>query len=266
MITRATVLGDYLRARRGLIAPEAVGIPSEPGRRVTGLRRSEVAALAGVSENYYLRLEQGRDQRPSEQVLGALARALQLDAFATEYLFRIAYSELSAEDVPSPPDESLLELLTHWRHNAAFVTDGNHDIVASNDLAGKVGRGFLDVGQNNVVAYFSRHTQEVAIDWEESAVHLVAALRFHSDPLSPRLRQIVDELSATSPLFASLWPRHDAWPLADGVARHAVEGFGLVDLHYQNLAIPGRPGHVLTTIFAEPNTPGVAVLAYLAAQ
>lgn len=266
MVTRATVLGEYLRARRGLVAPGDVGIPVDTGRKVTGLRRSEVAELAGVSENYYLRLEQGRDQRPSEQVLGALARALRLDHYATEYVFRIAYSELSSEETRSAPDESLLELLNHWRQNPAYITDGNHDIVASNALAGKVGRGFLDVGRNNVVAYFSDHTQEVAIDWEESAAHVAAALRFHSDPLSPRLQQIVAELSAASPVFATLWPRHDAWPLADGIARHAVDGFGLVDLHYQNLAIPGRPGHVLTTIFAEPNTPGVAVLAYLAAQ
>ncbi|MFK3672014.1 helix-turn-helix domain-containing protein [Leifsonia aquatica] len=264
MVTRATVLGEYLRARRGLVAPEDVGIAVDPGRKVTGLRRSEVAELAGVSENYYLRLEQGRDQRPSEQVLGALARALRLDHYATEYVFRIAYGELSDQDAPDVPDDSLLELLNHWRQNPAYITDGNHDIVASNALAGKVGRGFLDAGRNNVVAFFSDHTQEVAIEWEESAAHLVAALRFHSDPLSPRRQQIVDELTATSPVFARLWPRHDAWPLADGIARHAVDGFGLVDLRYQNLAIPGRPGHVLTTIFAEPNTPGVAVLAYLA--
>lgn len=266
MVTQASVLGDYLRARRGLVSPESVGIVPELGRRVAGLRRSEVAALAGVSENYYLRLEQGRDQRPSEQVLGALCRALQLDHFASEYLFRIAYTNLSSTQPPSGEDESLIALLAHWRHTAAYITDGNHDIVASNVLAQRVGGGFLDVGQNNVVAYFSDHTQDIADHWDESAAHMAAALRFHSNPLSPRLQEIVEELSSSSPVFAKLWPRHDAWPLADGVARHSFDGFGLIDLHYQNLAIPGQPGHVLTTIFAEQNTPGAAVLAYLAAQ
>jgi transcriptional regulator with XRE-family HTH domain len=266
MVTRASALGEYLRARRGLILPESIGIDPASRRKVTGLRRSEVAEAAGVSENYYLRLEQGRDQRPSEQVLGALGRALQLDRFAIEYMFRIAYGEHPPSTPAAGADESLAALLDHWQHTAAYITDDNHDIVASNALARSIGRGFLDVGHNSVVGFFSDHTREIAVDWEASAAQMTAALRFHSDPLSARLRELVEELTALSPTFARLWPRHDAWPLADGVTQATFTGFGVVDLHYQNLEIPGRPGHVLTTIFAEPNTPGVAVLAYLAAQ
>lgn len=265
MITRASVLGDYLRARRGLVSPESIGLAADPGRKVPGLRRSEVALAAGVSENYYLRLEQGRDQRPSEQVLLALARALQLDHYAIEYMFRVAYGEYPPAPA-SEPDESLVALLEHWRHTAAYITDGNHDIVAANDMALRIGRGFLDVGQNNVVSYFSDHMRTIAKDWETSAAHMTASLRYHSDPLSPRLQQIVGELSAASPTFARLWARHDAWPQADGVTQAMFDGFGVVDLQYQNLEVPGRPGHVLRTTFAPPNTPGAAVLAYLAAQ
>lgn len=266
MVTRVSALGEYLRARRGLIAPESAGVAAEPGRRVTGLRRSEVAALAGVSENYYLRLEQGRDQRPSEQVLGALARALQLDRYATEYLFRVAYDEPEADEAVVVPDESVIELLTHWNRNPTYITDGNHDIVASNALARRVGAGAFEVGGNTIVAFFGERGREAAVDWEASAPHMAATLRYHSHPDDPRLQQIVAELTASSPVFAEVWPRHDAWPLAGGTSRYPVEGFGLVELRHQNLAIPGRVGHQLTTIFAEPGTPGVAVLAYLAAQ
>ena len=266
MVTRTSVLGEYLRARRALIAPESIGIVPASNRKVAGLRRSEVADAAGVSEDYYLRLEQGRDQRPSEQVLLALGRALQLDHFAVEYMFRIAYAQHSPSDSVAGPDESLLALLDHWRHTAAYITDGNHDIVASNALARRIGRGFLDVGQNNVVGFFSDHTREIAVDWEESAAHMAAALRFHSDPLSPRLQQLVGELSAMSPTFSTLWPRHDAWPLADGIAQASFDGFGVVEFNVQNLEVPGRPGYVLTTTFAAPNTAGAAVLAYFAAQ
>ncbi|GAA2052348.1 helix-turn-helix domain-containing protein [Leifsonia soli] len=266
MVTRASALGEYLRARRAVTPPESLGIVRASNRKVSGLRRSEVAAAAGVSENYYLRLEQGRDQRPSEQVLSALGRALRLDHFAMDYLFRIAYAEDSPANPVTGPDESLLALLDHWKHTAAYITDGNHDIVASNVLARRIGRGLLDVGQNNVVSFFLDRSRAGADDDEESAIHLAAALRFHSHPLDPRLHQVVDELSALSPVFARVWPRHDAWPLADGVTQASFDGFGVVDLTFQNLEIPGRPGYVLTTTFAPPNTPGAAVLAYLAAQ
>ncbi|MGA1837918.1 helix-turn-helix transcriptional regulator [Herbiconiux sp. 11R-BC] len=267
MAIGASALGEYLRARRGLVQPADAGIVPEPGRRVSGLRRREVAELAGVSADYYLRLEQGRDQRPSEQVLTAIGRALQLDPHAMEYMFRLAYGP-GADEPPrsAAPGEDLLALLEHWADTPAYITDGNHDIVASNALAHRIGHGFLDVGGNNVVAFFDAHTRAVADDWENSAAQLAAALRFDSDPASPRLAEIVSQLTAADPEFERVWRRHDARPLSDGVAQHYLEGFGSFPLRFQNLTIPGYPGYILTTMFAEPDTVGVAVLAYLAAQ
>lgn len=101
-MSRNNLLGDYLRARRELVAPESVGLPHHGVRRVPGLRREEVAMLAGISSDYYLRLEQGRDHNPSIQVLEALARVLQLDQAATDYLLGLATpSPVTGHAVPS---------------------------------------------------------------------------------------------------------------------------------------------------------------------
>lgn len=224
--------------------------------------------LAGVSEDYYLRLEQGRDQRPSEEVLRSLGRALRLDEYALEYLFRLAYDVELFQEHPAPSlsHQAKLDLLAHFTDTGAYVTDGNRDIVASNTLARRIGEGFLDAGGNDLIAFFDDHTRAIAPGWEAGAAVMIAALRFNSDPNSPRLHEIVEELSARSPLFARLWPRQDARPLANGVARALIDGFGEVDLYYQHLAISDWPGHLLTTIFGQPGTRGPAILAYLAAK
>jgi transcriptional regulator with XRE-family HTH domain len=276
MITRAAALGRYLTTRRGLVRPEDAGLPHEDGRRVSGLRRTEVAVLADVSADYYLRLEQGRDQRPSEAVLAGIGRALRLDEHAMDYLFRLAYDVdlFPAEQLPSDaqqpssagrpvPDTTLLD---HWSDTGAYITDGNRDIVASNALARRVGGGLLDVGQNDVLGYFDDRIRTLAPQWEAYAPNVVAALRYTSDPSSPRLQEIVDELTRRSPLFTRLWARHDARPLAGAPLRASIDGFGTVELQYQHLVVPDWPGHQLTTIFAEPGTPGSAVLAYLAVR
>ena len=265
-VTRARALGDYLRARRYLVSPSAQGIVPEPGRKVAGLRRSEVAQLAGVSEQYYLRLEQGRDQRPSDQVLTALGRALQLDEYALDYMFRVACATDEPLGEETAPYESMNELLKHWRHSAAYIIDGNHDIVASNALAGLIGNGMLTVGGNSIVTYFSQRVQRITVEWDEAVVNMVAAFRYHSDPLSPRLQEIVAELTRVSPTFAELWPRHDAWPVESGQTQVHLEAFGSFDVQFQTLVIPGRPRHVLTLVFVLPETPAAAAFAYLAAR
>src|SRR3954454_7917786 len=132
-----TPLGEYLRARRALVRPEDVGFPPGPRRRVAGLRREELAMLAGISPNYYLRLEQGRDRRPSPQVIDALARALQLDADATAFLHSLSRPE--AETRERPPREhvpaSIEWLIGSWRNTPAFVHDRHMTILAANRLA-----------------------------------------------------------------------------------------------------------------------------------
>jgi len=263
-----SMLGHYLRARRGLVQPEDVGVAREPNRRVSGLRREEVAVLAGISPDYYLRLEQGHDHQPSAQVLRALGRALALDDDAVVYLNRLARPDPArgrrrATDITL--DQSIATLLAQWSHTPAHIIDRNQDIVMSNPLAIALGGEFLDAGGNVILKVFEPELREVSPDWQRLAADSVAALRFHSDPDDPRLQEIVGDLSVRFGEFRELWGRHDARPFTSGRANVRIDGVGLVELCFQNLAVPGDTGHSLTTFFAEPGTPGTAAIAYLAA-
>ena len=143
MSTTASALGDFLRARREQIRPDVVGLRSGPRRRVPGLRREELAMLAGISVDYYLRLEQGRDQHPSAQVLDALARALRLDLKATEHLHRLA--GLRAARSPRPVAETAadgLDQLIDQISLPAIVTNRYQDVLATNAIARALSPGF----------------------------------------------------------------------------------------------------------------------------
>jgi transcriptional regulator with XRE-family HTH domain len=132
-------IGEYLRARRELVRPEDIGVPDiSARRRVHGLRREEVAMLAGVSSDYYVRLEQGRDQHPSPQVLDALARALQLDDAATAHLHRLATPPARRRRKTPPPEKvpaGILGLIASWSQSPAYVFGRYMDVLAVNTLA-----------------------------------------------------------------------------------------------------------------------------------
>ena len=133
----STALGDYLRARRGLLHPEDVGLPNLGRRRVPGLRREELAMLAGISSNYYQRLEQGRSHRPSAQVIDALARALQLEEGAAAHLHAIS-GTTSARHRPQERERvpaSIEQLMASWPGTPAFVQNRYMDVLAANALA-----------------------------------------------------------------------------------------------------------------------------------
>lgn len=268
MANASSPLGDFLRARRARVQPEDVGLARDPNRRVTGLRREEVAALAGISPDYYLRLEQGHDHLPSAQVLRSLGRALSLDDDAHDYLRRIArpaspHALHPTRDITA--DASIVGLLAQWSHTPAHIIDRNQDIVISNPMANALGGGSMDVGGNVILAVFEPSLRHLTPEWETLAADCVAALRFHADPDDPRLREIVGTLSQRFVEFRELWARYDVRPFTNGRARSHIEGVGIVDLCFQNLAVPGNAGYSLTTFFAEPGTPGTAAIAYLAA-
>lgn len=256
-------LASFLVARRAQVQPEDVGLPRDPGRRVEGLRRPEVAELAGISVDYYLRLEQGRDRQPSTQVITALARALKLDANGVEYLHRIAADSRPAARSVTLPSE-VTQFLNQWEHAPAYVSEAHHDVVAVNAAARLLAPTTLIVGRNILMDVFEWDVPAGGeAHWEETARRLVAALRFDANPHSERLQEIVGTLSVSSRAFRRMWAEHDARPQTTGVGAHRIDGNGWVELHWLTFDVPGVPGHHLTTFYGDPGSEGEAALARL---
>ena len=262
-------LADYLKIRRERLQPEDVGLVAGPTRRrVPGLRREEVAVLAGISTDYYLRLEQGRDLRPSPQVLDALARALQLDDAATTYLHRLASppnapAAIDAGDVVS---DSTVALINSWSSTAAVVHNRYIDCLTANSLATALNPNFR-AGVNSVIALLSDPSErEFHVGWEGLASRSVAGLRLAADtyPDDTRLDDLVTQGAASSVLFRELWDRQDVGPIGSGVhvLRHPL--VGEIVLNYQRLALADTDGQSLFTYFAEPGTPSAKAMEQLA--
>ena len=264
-----SALAEYLRARRKLTTPEAVGLPREPTRRVTGLRRSEVAQLAGISVDYYVRLEQGRDRQPSDQVLFCLARALRLNEHERSYLLRLASAapaKLTPLHVPSPirgDDDLVTTFLDSWSCTPAFVADRNQDIIESNALARRLLDGGLEPGQNVVLQIFRDVVRDADPDWVGTATRHLAALRYWSDPQDPRLRQLLGTLGTMASDFASMWARYDAYPLTHGHLHVPAAGRGILELRSLTFSVPGAIGTTVTTVFADDGSPGREALQSL---
>lgn len=263
-------VGAFLRARREEMQPEDVGLTRGPHRRVPGLRREEVARLAGISAEYYLRLEQGRDHQPSAQVLTALATALRLTADGLQYLHRLAYP---LPNLPEPdaagrevPDD-VLELLGQWSATPAYVSDRNQDVLAANAMATAVAPGYLEPGVNLVAQVFGQALRAPYFeDWEDTAATLVASLRYHGDLTSPRLQELIGELSICSEDFRRLWATHDARPMTSGRTPTYVDPLGWVNFRWQTFDVPGRIGQRLTVYFGEAGSPEATAIAYLSAR
>ncbi|ADP82043.1 helix-turn-helix domain-containing protein [Pseudofrankia inefficax] len=262
-------LGEYLRARRALVTPEQAGIPQLGARRVPGLRREEVAMLAGISADYYLRLEQGRDRGPSTQVLESLARVLRLDAAGLEYLLGLAHGrprrprrrERRREAVPENI-HALLDAVTF----PAFVESRYFDILAANPLAAVLSPRFV-VGRNRVRDFFLEPAErDFYPDWENSARGIIAGFRASvgSDLDDPRFVEIVGELSLASDLFRTLWARQDV-VRREGTTMtvHHPEA-GALTLYREKLPLPGTAGQVLALWHAPAGSPAAEKLALLA--
>ncbi|MFJ3440653.1 helix-turn-helix transcriptional regulator [Streptomyces sp. NPDC086081] len=233
-------LGRYLRARRELITPEQAGIPPGGNRRVPGLRREEVALLAGISPDYYLRLERGRDTNPSPQVLEALARVLRLDEVERTYLLGLAAGRPRAprrkrpEHVPA----RVHQLLAHL-HIPAFVEGRAFDVLASNPLAVALSPR-LRPGQNRLRSLFlDPEEQAFHQDWAQAAAGIVAALRttIGDDLDNPRFVELVGELALSSQRFRTLWARHDVRNLDGGTTTVHHPVVGELRLHRDKLPI-----------------------------
>lgn len=216
------MLGGYLSAQRARVRPDQVGLPAGNNRRVPGLRRSEVALLAGISADYYLRLEQGRDRRPSQQILEALAHVFGLDPTGTAYL--LSLTEQSATRSRRRPrreivPEGISKLLTSLQL-PAFVEGRYLDVLAANPLATALSPR-LAIGENRVRAVFlDPDEQALYPDWDDTTARLVAGFRrsVGTDTGDARFINLVGELSLTSDRFRILWAQHDVqarqnWPI-----------------------------------------------------
>ena len=210
------VLGGYLRARRAQVTPDQAGLPPGGTRRVAGLRRSEVAFLAGISVEYYLRLEQGRDRRPSPQVLEALARVLRLDPAGARYLVSLAEVSTKSSGRRRPVEsvpEGTRRLLSALRL-PAFVEGRFFDVLAANPLAAALSPR-MAAGNNRLLAMFlDPEEQALYPDWEDTTARLVAGFRRSIGPNTndSRAVELVGELSIGSSRFRELWAKHDVYP------------------------------------------------------
>jgi transcriptional regulator with XRE-family HTH domain len=259
-------VGRYVRARRDVVQPEDVGLTRQPGRRVPGLRREEVAELAGISAEYYLRIEQGRIGRPSEQVLTALARALRLDDESIAHLDRLVSGRPHRPHVPDAgAAERIARTLSRWYRTPAYISDPHRDIVAANALATALGHGGLAIGSNQIAGLFNDRMKSTLREWEEMTRSAVATLRRDAHPDSPRLAELVTELSA-DPDFVRIWGRHDVSGPEDTTFHIVIEGFGDVAIDAHNFAVRSLPGYQLTVLSAGPGGMAETLFAGLAAS
>ena len=267
-MTAAGPLGDYLRARRDRLQPSDVGLVVGAGaRRVPGLRREEVAVLAGISTDYYLRLEQGRDARPSDQVLDALARALRLDAVATDYLHALARpADAGAAEQGDVVHDATRWLIDSWPLTAAVVHSRYVDVLASNRLARRLNPNFRS-GVNSVLSLFEDPAERrFHDDWEALAARSVALLRATAEARTgdTRLEALVAAGAAGSAMFRELWERQDVRRVGDGVHVLHHPLVGELRLVFVRLGLVGTDGQSLFLYYAEPGSPSAAAMERLA--
>ena len=265
MAPRANALGDYLRARREQVRPEQVGLVAGTRRRVPGLRREELATLAGISSAYYLRLEQGRDTHPSAQVVDALARALQLDVASTEHLHRLA--SRAGTRWPQPGVETVaygLDQLIDQFSMPAIVASRCQDVLAANPCARALSPGFAP-GQNFLRwRILEPAARELYVNWDEATEVAVSGLRevagSHLD--DPRVRALIDELSAASPRFCELWARADVGYRL-GIIHMRHPRVGDLYLRRARLNVPHSDGQHLLVYHAAPGSQSASALEEL---
>lgn len=268
MTEASNLLGDYIRARRERVTPEQVGIPVLGVRRVPGLRREEVAMLAGISVDYYLRLEQGRDRNPSAQVLESLARVLRLDDDATAYLLRLGAGEprrrrrRPRKEVVAPGITKLVTTLPL----PAFVESRYLDILAANALATALSPRIAPGANRLRDVFLDPAEQALHPDWEKATAVMVAGFRnsVGSDTDDPRFIELVGELSLASPRFSRLWARHDV-RVCEGAPVHIDHPqVGGLRLNVERLGAGGTTGQKLVIYHPDPGSDSADKLALLA--
>ena len=272
---------DFLTTRRARITPEQAGLlPGGGRRRVPGLRREEVAVLAGVSTDWYTRLEKGHIAGVSEDVLEAVARALRLDEAERTYLFDLARAATAKHRTPPRRGKGQLPPRVQWMldsmtGSAAFVANGRLDVLATNTLGWALHWPLFDGPRRPVnfarFQFLDPRAHDYYPDWEGATAISVALLRAEAGrrPHDASLRELVGELSTVSEEFRTRWAAHDVRIHHDGVKHFHHPVVGALELTYCTLELPGGDPDLRLTIYtAEPGTPsedGLRLLASWAA-
>jgi transcriptional regulator with XRE-family HTH domain len=265
---------EFLTSRRAKLKAADVGLPDYGTRRVPGLRREEVAVLAGVSVPYYTRLERGDLAGASDSVLDALARALQLDDAERAHLFDLARA---AQPIAPPPRRrpakhrirpSVQQLLDALTGAAAHIGNERLDILAANPLGRALYPQMLDGHERPNAARFvflDPRARDFYIDWDRTARDIVATLRSAAgrNPYDRDLTDLVGELSTRSEEFRQHWARHDVRFHISGIKRFHHPHVGELQLNYERLDVVFDTGLTIFTYTADPGTPSADALSLL---
>ncbi|MFE6254712.1 helix-turn-helix transcriptional regulator [Agromyces sp. NPDC057865] len=266
---------EFLSSRRARLTPEQAGLPAYGGnRRVKGLRREEVAMLAGVSVDYYVRLERGNLGGASDSVLDALATTLQLDDAERQYLHDLARA--SGPGLTRGPKlkpsvrPAVLQVLDAFADAPAWVRNGRHDILAANRLARALYSPVFDDPRRPVnttrFAYLNPAAKEFWRDYDQVTHDAAAMLRMEAgrNPHDPELIRLVGELSTQSELFRERWASRDVKFHRSGRKRLHHPVVGDLDLDYESMDLPSEPGLVLNVYTAPVGSPSADAIKLLA--
>lgn len=266
---------EFLSSRRARITPEQAGLPMYGGnRRVKGLRREEVALLAGVSVDYYVRLERGNLAGASESVLEALGRALQLDEAEQSHLYALAREadpaprrRRAASQQLRPVFQQILDAITDA---PAWVRNGRHDLLAANRMALALYAPMLAnprrPANNARFVYLDPASKDFFPDWERAADDIAAILRSEAgrNPHDKALTELIGELSTRSETFRTRWAAHNVRFHRTGVKKLHHPVVGDLDLNFEAMEFPSAPGLTLLVYTADPGTPTADALKLLA--
>ncbi|MFJ5955438.1 helix-turn-helix domain-containing protein [Paenarthrobacter sp. NPDC092416] len=278
-MSNGSELGEFLRVRRAALQPEDVGLRNYGVRRVPGLRREELAMLAGVSNTYYTRLEQGISTNASEAVIDAIARALNLNTDERLHLFNLARpGTKSKRRAASRSDRARIgtvRLINSMGSTPAVVLGRRSEVLAWNNLGHKLVAGHLAFDSPNDPAerpnmtkmlFLDEHTRALYMNWPEEAARAVSSLRLlaGATPNDQELTAVVGELTLKSPEFAKLWAKHPVQNCMSGLKMMHHPEVGTLELNFEVLAQPDESGHRILMYAADEGSPAASGLRLLA--
>lgn len=259
-------LGAYLRGRREAVEPESLGL-ARGQRRVAGLRREEVATFAGVSIDYYTRLEQGRETSPSPQLLDALCRVFRLSEDERLHLYRLAGADVVQERSPLGTDVSpeIQGLLDRWSTNPAFVYNEGQEILAANALGRTLHQGFSRTDNFARMMFLDPFARTFYVEWERVALETVGALRQAWGKASARagIQDLVDSLADVDADFARMWDVHVVLGKTHKTKRLLHPVVGQLTLEYHDFIVPSAQSLHLLVCDAERGSESEASLELL---